>query len=120
MTASAGAPSTKKLQWKTIIWSTVEHEVKRLQLRIAKAIKTGRYAKAKAMQWLLTHSFYGKLLAVKRITQNTGKHTPGVDGIVWKTDKQKMEAVQNLKRRGYQAQPLRRVYILKKTENSDR
>lgn len=84
MTAFAGAPLTRTIQWKAINWNTVEYEVKRLQLRIAKAIKIGRYAKAKALQWLLTHSFYGKLLAVKRVTQNTGKRTPGIDGVVWK------------------------------------
>ena len=114
MTATAGAPSTRKILWKTIIWSTVEYEVKRLQLRIAKAIKIGRYAKAKALQWLLTHSFYGKLLAVKRVTQNTGKRTPGIDGVIWKTDKQKINAAYALKRKGYKAQPLRRIYIPKK------
>ena len=113
MTATAGAPSTT-IQWKTIIWSTVEYEVRRLQLRIAKAIKIGRYAKAKALQWLLTHSFYGKLLAIKRVTQNNGKRTPGVDGVVWKTDKQKIKAVYALSRKGYKAQPLRRIYIPKK------
>jgi RNA-directed DNA polymerase len=58
MTAIAGAPSAKKILWKTINWSTIEYEVRRLQLRIAKAIKIGRYAKAKALQWLLTHSFF--------------------------------------------------------------
>jgi RNA-directed DNA polymerase len=114
MTAIAGAPSTRKILWKTIIWSTVEYEVRRLQLRIAKAIKIGRYAKAKALQWLLTHSFYSKLLANKRVTQNTGKRTPGVDGIVWKTDKQKIDAVYALNRKGYKAQSLRRIYIPKK------
>jgi RNA-directed DNA polymerase len=114
MTAQAGAPPAKLTQWKTIIWSIVEDEVKRLQLRIAKAIKIGRFGKAKALQRLLTHSFYGKLLAVRRVTQNTGKRTPGVDGIVWKTDKQKIEAVYALRSKGYQAQPLRRIYIPKK------
>lgn len=114
MTAIAGAPSIKLTNWKAIIWSTIESEIKRLQLRIAKAIKMGRYAKAKALQWLLTHSFYGKLLAVKRVTQNTGKRTPGIDGVVWKTDTQKIKAAYALKRKGYKAQPLRRIYILKK------
>src|SRR6516164_8203930 len=113
MTAIAGAPSTK-FTWKTINWSTVEETVRRLQLRIAKAIKLGRYCKAKALQWILTHSFYSKLLAVKRVTQNAGKRTPGIDGVVWKTDKQKMNAAYALKRKGYKAQPLRRIYIPKK------
>ena len=115
MTAIAGALPTKKItHWKTISWSAAEYQVKRLQLRIAKAIKIGRYAKAKALQWLLSHSFYGKLLAVRRVTQNTGKRTPGIDGVIWKTDKQKINAVYALKSKGYKAQPLRRIYILKK------
>jgi RNA-directed DNA polymerase len=114
MTAVAGAPSTRRTLWKAIIWSTVEYEVRRLQLRIAKAIKLGRLDKAKALQWLLTHSFYGKLLAVRRVTQNSGKRTPGVDEVVWKTDKQKIDAAYAMKRKGYQAKPLRRIYIPKK------
>jgi RNA-directed DNA polymerase len=84
MTALAGAPSAKVIHWKTINWKTVEGQVRRLQLRIAKAIELGRYAKAKALQWLLTHSFFAKFLAIKRVTQNVGKRTPGVDGVIWK------------------------------------
>lgn len=114
MTALAGAPSTRIFRWKTIHWRTVEDQVSRLQLRIAKAIKEERYNKAKALQWLLTHSFSAKLLAIKRVTQNTGKRTPGVDGIVWKTEKQKIDAAYNLRGKGYKALPLRRIYIPKK------
>ncbi len=114
MTAIAGAPSTRIILWKAINWLIVEDQVRRLQLRIAKAIKIGRYVKAKALQWLLTHSFFAKLLAIKRVTQNAGKHTPGVDGIIWKTDRQKINAAYELKRKGYKAQPLRRIHIPKK------
>lgn len=114
MTAMAGAPSTKTLNWKTIHWPTVESHVNRLQLRIAKAIKIGRYCKAKALQWILTHSFSAKLLAIRRVTQNAGKYTAGVDRVIWKTDKQKMKAAYDLQRKGYKAQPLRRIYIPKK------
>ena len=71
MTAVAGAPSTRFTHWKAINWKTVEDQVSRLQFRIAKAIKIGRYAKVKALQWLLTHSFFAKLLAIKRVTQNS-------------------------------------------------
>jgi len=109
-----GAPSTKLLNWKHIIWRKVESHVRRLQMRIAKAIKLGKYNRAKALQWILTHSFYAKCLAIRRVTQSRGKNTPGVDRVVWKTPTQKMKAALSLKRRGYKSLPLRRKYIFKK------
>lgn len=72
-------------RWEDIDWKTTKAHVKRLQLRIAKAAREGRYSKVKTLQWLLTHSYYAKLLAVRRVTQNKGKNTSGVDGVVWKT-----------------------------------
>jgi RNA-directed DNA polymerase len=109
-----GAPPTKITNWKHIIWKKVEDHVRRLQERIAKAIKLGRIGKVKALQWILTHSFYAKLLAVRKVTQNKGKNTPGVDKVIWRSSKQKLEAVNCLKRKGYKAAPLRRIYIPKK------
>ncbi|BAC08171.1 group II intron reverse transcriptase/maturase [Thermosynechococcus vestitus] len=99
--------------WHSIDWAKANREVKRLQVRIAKAVKEGRWGKVKALQWLLTHSFYGKALAVKRVTDNSGSKTPGVDGITWSTQEQKAQAIKSLRRRGYKPQPLRRVYIPK-------
>lgn len=113
MTAKADA-SLAWLSWSAINWQAVEIQVKQLQTRIAKATREGNHRLVKSLQWLLTHSYYAKLLAVKRITQNQGCKTPGVDGIVWHTDNQKMWAVNMLKRRGYKTQPLKRVYIPKK------
>lgn len=57
---------------------------------------------------------HGKLLAVKRVTSNKGKKTPGVDGILWKGPRAKIQAAYNLQRHGYRAQPLRRIHIPKK------
>ena len=67
----------------------------------------------RALQRLLTHSYSGKVLAVRRVTENNGKKTPGVDKEIWDTPEQKTQAVHTLKQRGYQPQPLRRVYIPK-------
>lgn len=108
------ALETKPTNWKTINWKQVEREVKSFQLRIAKATREGKHNKAKALQWLLTHSWAAKLLAVKRVTENSGKRTPGVDGIRWKTPTQKLRAALSLSRKDYKALPLRRLYILKK------
>ena len=88
--------------------------VKRLQVRIVKAQKQKKHNKVRTLQWILTHSYSAKVLAVHRVTTNQGKNTPGVDGVTWKTEKQKWEAVRELKRKGYKAQPLRRIFIPKK------
>jgi len=109
-----GAPSAKGNGWKAINWHAVRREVRRLQIRIAKAVREGRHGRVKALQWLLTRSFAGKALAVKRVVSNRGRKTPGVDGVIWSTQKQKMEAVHNLRRHGYKALPLRRTYVPKK------
>jgi RNA-directed DNA polymerase len=101
-------------KWKAIDWQEAQRCVRRLQMRIAKAVKEGKQSRAKALQWILTHSLHAKLLAVKRVTSNKGKKTPGVDGILWKGPRAKMQAAYRLQRHGYMAQPLRRIYIPKK------
>lgn len=104
----------QKATWHSIDWKRAGREVRRLQMRIAKAVKDGDDGRVKALQWTLTHSFYAKALAVKRVTSNKGKDTPGVDGVIWKGARARMQAVHDLKQRGYRAQPLRRIYIPKK------
>ncbi len=113
MTPASGAASAATL-WDSIDWKTTEGYVRRLQVRIAKAVREGRWGKVKALQRLLTHSHSAKLLAVRRVTQNRGRHTPGVDGTIWRRSGQKWSAAQALTNRGYQALPLRRIYIPKK------
>src|SRR5260370_35483462 len=106
---SVGASNYITLAWYQINRRQAERNVHRLQTRIAQATQAGKWGKVKALQRLLTHSFSGKALAVRRVTENTGKRTPGVDGAIWKTPEQKMTAFHTLHQRGYHPQPLRRV-----------
>jgi RNA-directed DNA polymerase len=110
---STGASSDLATHWHGIGWARCYREVRRLQARIVKATQDGKHGKVNALQWLLTHSFSGKALAVRRVTENQGKRTPGVDGITWSTPKSRLKAVSSLKRRGYRPRPLRRIYIPK-------
>ena len=110
---TVGAASSAAGEWYAMHWPTIQRNVRRLQVRIAQATKEGSWGKVRALQRLLTHSFSGKVLAVRRVTENTGKKTPGVDQESWDTPEKKIQAVHALKRRGYQPQPLRRVYIPK-------
>src|SRR6266852_4096211 len=110
---AVGAVSHEAAEWYAIHWPTIHRNVRRLQVRIVQATKERRWGRVRALQRLLTHSYSGKVLAVRRVTENTGKATPGVDQEIWDTPEKKIQAVHALKRRGYRSQPLRRVYIPK-------
>jgi RNA-directed DNA polymerase len=110
---AVGAISREAAEWYAIDWRAINRNVRRLQVRIVQATKASRWGRVRALQRLLTHSYSGKVLAVRRVTENNGKKTPGVDQEIWDTPEKKTQAVHALKRRGYQSQPLRRVYIPK-------
>jgi RNA-directed DNA polymerase len=111
-----GAPdaSISNTKWNQLDWPSIEGNVYRLQMRIAKAVSNKQFGKVKSLQWLLVNSASAKLLAVRRVTTAKGSKTPGMDGVIWTTSEEKSEAARNLKARGYKATPLRRIYIPKK------
>jgi len=116
--AATGAVSHEPEGWYGIDFKRAYRNVRRLQARIVKATQEGRWNKVKALQHLLTHSYSAKVLAVKRVTENNGKRTPGVDGQIWDTPQKKAKAVHTLRWRGYRPQPLRRIYIPKSSDKS--
>ncbi|MBK8752391.1 MAG: reverse transcriptase N-terminal domain-containing protein [Candidatus Competibacteraceae bacterium] len=91
------AASSLEMSWHKINWAECHRQVRRLQARIVKETQEGRWNKVKALQWLLTHSWSGKVIAVKRVTENQGKKTPGVDKVTWSTPKAKFQAVWSLR-----------------------
>jgi RNA-directed DNA polymerase len=109
----AGAPPRGATDWHSSDWKKVHRNVRRLQARIVKALREGRWGKVKALVYLLTHSFSGRALAILRVTTNRGASTAGVDGITWNTPEAKTAARDTLRSRGYSPQPLRRVWIPK-------
>lgn len=109
----ACAPPDAGVDWHSIDWAKCHRIVRRLQARIVKAVQQRRWGKVKALQRLLTTSFSGRALAIKRVIENRGKNTPGVDWQLWSTPAEKSDGLLSLRRRGYKPSPLRRVYIPK-------
>lgn len=102
------------IDWHSIDWADCHRRVRSLQRRIVQAVKAGAWRKVKRLNYLLVKSFSARLLAVKRVTENTGKKTPGVDGEIWDTPELKAQAVERIAHsRGYQAKPLKGKYIAK-------
>ena len=95
--------------------SSMAHNARTMQTKRIKwkAVQKDKWRLVKRLQKLITNSFYAKAIAVKRVITNKGKHTPGIDKVVWATDEDKSKAIEKLNTLKYHAQPLRRVYIEK-------
>lgn len=101
-------------QWETIDWNKAKEIVNNLQSRIARAAKDRNWNKVSKLSRLLTRSFYARVLAVRKVSENKGSKTPGIDGVIWQSPADKMRAALQLTNKGYHAKPLTRKYIRKK------
>ncbi|MBA5982498.1 reverse transcriptase N-terminal domain-containing protein, partial [Pseudomonas sp. MD195_PC81_125] len=110
---AVSAPSGAPQQWHDIDWWRVQRNVRAMQLRIAKACREGNWRRVNSLQRMLTRSSSARYLAVRRVTENQGKRTAGVDRVLWDTPDAKWKAANGLKRHGYKPRPLRRVFIPK-------
>src|SRR2546423_6668814 len=110
MATYAGAFSDARVPWSTLKGHNVSRNVRRLQARMVKATQAKRWGKVQAVQRLLTRSFSAKVLAIRRVTENTGQNTPGVDGEVWNTPEKKSQALNALQHQGYRPSPRKRGY----------
>ena len=99
--------------WNQINWDKMERSVSQLQARIVKAQQEKKWNKVKSLNRILTRSFAAKALAVKKVSSNRGSRTCGVDGIIWRSNQQKAQAILELQQEHYRAKPLRRIYIRK-------
>lgn len=100
--------------WCEFDFTSAKHHVQKLQRRIDKALREGEFSKISYSQNLLIHSHSAKMLAVKAVTSNRGKYTPGIDDVLWLSPRDKYNAALSLVRRGYTPRPLKRIYIPKR------
>jgi RNA-directed DNA polymerase len=111
--ACASAPPGEPSDWHLIDWGLVAQFVGKAQTRIAQAEQDKDYRRVKRLQRSLVRSWQAKALAVRRVTENRGKRTSGIDRELWNTPEAKWNAVCRLNQSGYRARPLKRVYIPK-------
>ena len=101
--------------WNQTNWRKVEETVRRLQHRIFMAKVRGDVKGMESLQRLLVSSRAAKLLAVRKVGQeNSGRRTPGIDGAVSNSDKDRMNLLKDgLSLKDYTPSPVRRVFIPK-------
>ena len=109
---------TMRYEWSTLPWKQIERKVFKLQRRIYRASRRRQVKLVHKLQRLLVKSWYGRLLAVRRVTQdNRGKRTAGIDGVKSLTPSQRLQLALSLSQFS-RPRPLRRIWIPKpgKTE----
>jgi RNA-directed DNA polymerase len=107
--------------WKTLPWKKFQRNVFRLQKRIYQAQIRGDFKRVRGLQRLLLRSYSARCLAVRQVSQdNRGKNTPGVDGVARLTRKQRMRMVGQLRTFSPTPAPIRRVYIPKASNPTER
>jgi RNA-directed DNA polymerase len=112
-TGNSAAPPNEPDDWHSIDWKAVTQFVGKVQMRIAQAELEKDFRRVAKLTRSLIRSWQAKALAVRKVTENRGKRTSGVDRELWDTPEKKWKAVSRLNQAGYQARPLRRVYIPK-------
>ena len=109
--ATAGASLRPRWHWHQINWRRAQRHVRRWQIRIVQAEQEGKRRNVRALPHMLTRSWSGRAVAVKRVTTNRGKRTPGVDHVTWDTPEQNAQAVADLQHQSGHSLPLRRRAI---------
>jgi len=103
--------NNQTVEWNKVDWRKLEIRVYKLQKRIFRASSRGDVKAVRRLQKTLMRSWSGKMLAVRRVTQdNQGKKTAGVDGVKSLSPVQRLALVKKLELKG-KAKPTRRVWI---------
>src|SRR5262245_14703797 len=119
-TSVSNQPQAGMYDWQDLCWPEIERQVFKLQRRIYRASQRGDTKAVHALQRLLLRSWYARLLAVRRVTQdNQGKKTAGVDGRTCLTPEARLQLAQDLDL-GARPQPIRRVWIPKPGSDEQR
>ena len=101
------------VEWRSINWRKLERRVYKLQKRIYQASQRGDVKALRRLQKTLMRSWYNRVLAVRRVTQdNQGKKTAGVDGVKSLPSNERLMLARELRLTG-KSKPTRRVWIPK-------
>ncbi len=91
-----------QIDWNQVNWFQVKHQVERMQQKIFRDAQTDNFRSENKLQRLLVKSLSARLLAVRLVTEiNTGRNTPGIDGFLYRTDREKVSLVESLRFKNY-------------------
>jgi len=114
--AVANGPEDGPGSWSRLDWDQAEEDVRRLRQRIFAASQAGDLKRVRNLQKLMLRSRANALVSVRRVTElNAGRKTPGIDGHVAASARDKAELADWVQHRAkpWTARPVKRVFIPK-------
>src|SRR4051812_47417976 len=109
-------------EWDAIDWRAHERNVARLRRRIFKATREQDWARVRSLQEMMLRSWSNTLVSVRQVTQrNAGRRTPGIDGQLALSSKDRAEMAVRVHRSisTWDPLPVRRAYRAR-AKSSDR
>src|SRR3954466_14300453 len=103
-------------EWDAIDWRAHERNVARLRRRIFKATREQDWARVRSLQKMMLRSWSNTLVSVRQVTQrNAGRRTPGIDGQLALSSKDRAEMAVRVHRSisTWDPLPVRRAYVPK-------
>src|SRR3954466_14902974 len=110
-------------EWDAIDWRAHERNVARLRRRIFKATREQDWARVRSLQKMMLRSWSNTLVSVRQVTQrNAGRRTPGIDGQLALSSKDRAEMAVRVHRSisTWDPLPVRRAYVPKANGNAAR
>lgn len=105
--------------WKTFDWKSAENKLFSLQQALTKVSFRHDSEKIRKIQNSIVTSLEAKALAVRKVSEILDS-SPGIDGIRWTKDAEKMRAAISLSRYNYKAKPFKRIVIRDKRNLKER
>jgi len=96
-------------EWREMDWDRAERELLKYQQSISRLAYARNMQGVTEVQKTLVRSQCAKALAVRHVVKENSE--PGIDGLKWTTDAEKMDAVLSLTSKGYHAKPYRKIII---------
>ena len=88
--------NNKIINWHNIPWKEYNNKVQDLQNQIVKATLVKDMRLVYKLQNQLVNSIEARAIAIRTVATSSGSKTPGVDGEIWKTPEQRLNAIDKL------------------------
>jgi RNA-directed DNA polymerase len=81
------------MEYSKINWGKALSELREMQERLVLVYRSGDKREIAQLQRKIVCSFAARAWAVRSVSSNAGGKTPGTDGVIWSTPKERFDGI---------------------------